>query len=128
VIIPAPVLVFAISGGWLISLIFAFVGGARGRTEERLTHPAILTGSVISLGGTLVATLQVSVLPAVSGWGDIGVWVAGLIVATAASATPFAAYSCGVSAARRKEKEDASHRQSMTEMQRHHASLNRLSV
>jgi hypothetical protein len=126
VVIPAAVLIFLISGGWIVPLIFAFVGGARGKTEERLTHPAILTGAVVSFGSILVATFQVSMLPAVSSSGDCWVWVAGLIIAGIAAATPFWAYSCGVSAAWEKEKATARHKQTMTEMTKHHASLNRI--
>jgi hypothetical protein len=125
VTIPAVILVFAASSGWLVSLIFAFVGGARGKSEERLTHPAILTGAVISLGSTLVGTFQVSMLPAVSGWGDFWVWFAGLIAAGLVSGTPFMAYNSGVSAIREKEKADARHQQTMADLRKHHASLNR---
>jgi hypothetical protein len=122
--IPASVLILLIAGGWLISLVTAFVGGTRGATHERLMHPVGLTGSVISLGCTLVATFQVSMLPTVSGWGDFGVWVGGLIVGGLAAGTPFMAYESGVTRRRMNEEAAERHKQSMTELRKHHAALN----
>lgn len=123
--------------GWIVSAHFSYTGGARGKTEERLTHPIGLSATVICALSTLGATISVGLTDDYSFAVKALAWIPCLILVIAEVATPFIAFDEGHSdnlkrqkrvaeAVREEEKRVEQHAEEMASLRHHHAELEKI--
>jgi hypothetical protein len=137
IMIPPVILAWIIAGGWVLSGTFAYVGGSREKTTERLTHPVGLAGTIASAGGLLAATVQLH-MSWVDNFMAFGVtWIIGLVAVVLAGFTPSFAFDEGVKAGQRRRRDAAEdaraeavraekHRDLMAKLTTHHNVLDNI--